>query len=789
MANKTVQNPCIQENPEADECQENIAPEGTAAAGEVQVGDMVGYSSTTQTIEENESFSKTCTFSTPAPTNSNGAVKAKSWISGLQFKTPILKYLNSRSRFGQSLTDKDAPVCWLDEEYFPEITLLDVTQDSTMQLTRNDSALPDSAPATPITATCVNGTFTARKPFHLSSFSELLCLEGSSNAPLRWLDDRYFPEITLLDVTQDSELSPRGEMSHTQDILLSDNLKNITSSVEVVGEIMTQPNRTDVTQSEELSSTLFGNATYTKSSFSEQSDKCAVENVMKVSLTQDISVATVLENSGSSTEPSDQNIVKSQTSAEDSIGIKPANVTRDISSSSDVSAQCTSSQLSSSDMQCNISLKNVTCELHGEPMETSNTVEAQNEELLSSHATEVTSKVPQPCLETAKSANNTFTIAQSSNLTAATDTNTTPQISSPLNRSLDLSPSNGNRPKEENDTKGQAGLVSMDTTETYFRMNQHSSAEKARTVGHVKNTTFDQNSSQRSCESSTLQETGLQNNALDGKPPSTQNGTITLSEINSSDSHQNTLDKPSLSEVCNPSTSPNSEVHPPESSKHNESTTSIEPEVKAIDTPEIPFEAGPVVAAAAAASEAGHHESKDQSQPGRPVTESFSVSMGHQSMDIGDNKANTFNLDETLDLREDHSITSTPMTNCKMIRPHAERENGKSLGTQKKLYGDVPSKPVVQVPSNVPSNIVCDRKTFLTQPAVKSHLMPLKAASLLLKNKPASTHPGSLPMTRQRTHAEALKNAAAPNPAQTVGCQCSLLISNLSEEIFALFSR
>lgn len=991
MANETVQNSCIQGNSEADECQENIAPEVTAAAGklEVQVGDVVGYSST-QTNGENKPLSDTCTFSTPAPTGRNGGVKPKSRISGLQSAlTPILKYLNignkcpspepvkrgntlpffpfnpnsanyqrstagssqrpnsdfSHSHFGQSLGDKDASVCWLNDEYLPEITFLDVTYDSTMQLTRNDSALPDSAPATPVTATSVNGTFSTRQPLHLTSSSDLSstaqnhcgqkktqdplqsdlscpkrerettenassvfkntsetllvmnqnnlvakasdlsevqnitsdrpCIQISSgstvlekadatdfylknntcdteasskqsgtitqrssseshqkdmdkffppkicdalritkgnhsgihppelsnytgaaastdpnvkmvdtparaNAPLRWLDDRYFPEITLLDVTHDSELSPGGEMfsmEDTQDIPPSDNLKNNTPSVEVVGEIMTQPSRSDITQSEELSSTLFGNATYNKSSFSEQSDKCAGDIVMKVSLNQDISVGTVLENSRTSIEPSEQNMMKSQTSAEDTIGINPANVTRDINSSSDMSAQCAASQLSTSDMQCNISSKNVTSELHGEPMETSKTVEAKNEELLTSNDTEVTSKVPQPSPETAESANSTFTIVQSSNLNAATNMNTTTQISSPLNKTLDLSPSNGNSPKAENDAEEQA----KNTTETSLRINQNSSAEKASSLCHVKNTTFDQHSLQKSCESTTLQETGLQNNTFDSKPLSKQNGTITLSEISSSDSHQNTLDKPSLSEVCNPTTSPkdsNSDVHPPESSKH-ESTTSTEPKVETVDTPEITFEASPVVAAAA--SKAGHHASKDQSQPSQPVTECLSDTLGHQSMDTGDNKANTFNLDDTLDLRVDSLITSTPMTNCKMFSLCTEREDGKALGAQKKLYGDGPSKPV-QVPSDVPSNIVCDRKTFLTQPAVKSLLPPSKAASQLLKYKPASILPGrfepstsGLPMTRQRTQAEALRNANAPYQAQVVGYKCLVL--------------
>lgn len=997
----TVQTSCIQENSEAVECQENIPPEVTAAAGKLKVlvGDADGYSST-QPSGENKPLSDTCTFSTPAPKSSNGEVKAKSRMSGLQSAlTPILKYLNignkcpspepvkhknspnlnrplfafnrttangqksaagssqypnsdfCRSHFGRSLGDKDASVFWLDDEYLPEITLLDVTCDSTMQLTRNDSALPDSAPATPVTARSGNGTFTTCQHMHLSSSSDLKttaqkpchqnkildplqsnmsspklereptdqassvsmnttetlhvmnqnnsagkpsgfsdvqnmtfdrrCIQKSSgstileeasatafyvknntldsetsskqngtitqknlserhqnnegkpsppkicnafpvakdnnsgiyppepsksngttasidsnakmvdtparaNAPLCWLDDRYFPEITLLDVTQDSELSPGGEISSmevTQDIPPSDNLKNNSPSVELSEEIMTQPSRSDITQSEELSSTLSANVTHTITSLSLQSEKCAGEDVMKVSLTQDISMGSVLENSRTSTEPSEQNIVKSQTSAEDTLGTHPANVTCDISSSSDMSAQCAASQLSISNMQFNTSSRNVTSELHGEPVETSNTVRAKNEKPLTSHDTEMTSKVPQHSPETAASANSTFTIAQSSNLSASTNLNTTAQISSPLNKTLDLSPSNANSPKEESDTKEQASSVPKNATETSPSMNQSSSADKASSSCEVQNTTFDQHSLQKSRESTGLQEAGLQNNTFDSKPSSKQNGTITLSETSSSDSHQNTLDKPSPSKVYNSTTNPkvsNSEVHPPEQSKHN-GTTTTERKVKTVDTPEVTLEASPVVEAA---SEAGHHESKDKSQPGLPMTEGLSDTLGHQSMDTG-NKANTFNLDDTLDLRVDSLVTSTPMPNCKMFSLCTEQEDGKILGAQKRLYGDGPAKPVVQVPSDIPSNIVCDRKTFLTQPAVKSLLPPLKVASQLLKYKPASALPARFepstsghPMTRQRTQAEALRNAAAPDSAQGVGFKCSMSFCN-----------
>lgn len=205
-------------------------------------------------------------------------------------------------------------------------------------------------------------------------------------------------------------------------------------------------------------------------------------------------------------------------------------------------------------------------------------------------------------------------------------------------------------------------------------------------------------------------------------------------------------------------------------SKHNGTTASTDSDAKTVSTSESTFESNPAVGIASGAAQ---RETKDHSQSGLPMRDGLSNTFGYQSMDTEENKGNTFNLDDTLDLRADSLITSTPMINSKMFNFHTEREEGKTIGAQKKLYGDFPSKPDVQVPSN----IGCDRKTLLQQPAVKSLLPPLKAASQLLKNKPASALPGrfepvtsGLPVTRQRTQAEALRNSASASDApQVVG--------------------
>ncbi|XP_042364184.1 mucin-17-like [Plectropomus leopardus] len=637
---------------------------------------------------------------------------------------------------GQSLSHLDAPVCRLDEEYFPEITLLDVTCDST---------LPGSVPATPLTAGPVRSRFTSFQPTPLSystnrnpTLPEMSLRDITSTklntsdlhspellkhnrttaiedhhaktvdspeikyAPERFLD---FPEITLLDVTHDSELSQGPELSSmdaTQDI----------------SPVAAEPGKSDINQSGELSSTLTGSVVHATNSLCKQSDKSAGGNVTQASLeaTRDLSTGSVLENSRPSLEHSGQEI---QTSAEDTFGTQPANITHDINSSKS-SVQYAASEVSTSDLQCGNSSK-----LHCEPAVT-DTVEANNEELLSSHDADLTSEVQQPSPQTAGTVNSTFTSLQTSQSSSSTDLNTTTQIPAPQNKTLDLPSSNENSPKAESEATDQATSVSEKTIETSL-VNQSSSAVKASGECEIRNATFDRHSLQKSSGNTVLGEAAaatfsLQNNTFDTKPHLKQNGTITLSEISSSDSNQSTFSK-SL-KACNATSSP----------KQNKN---------------------------------------ENSQSGLPVPDGLTDTLGHQSMDMEINKANTFDLDDTLDLRADSLITSTPMPDFKILNINSRQEEGKILAAQKKLYVDGPSKPDVQVPSDVPSNIVCDRKTFLTRPAAKSLLPPSKAASQLLKHKPSSTLQGrlepltsGLPMTRQRAQAEALRNTAASDATE-----------------------
>lgn len=959
MANATtVQTSYTQENPQDDECRENIPPGITATGNpklKVQVEDIEGCSSTQQTGEF-----ETCTFSTPAPTNNN--VKAKSRLSGLQSAlTPILKYLNIGNKglspdtltqgsnphpTGLSLCKKttgalsqrsnadcsrqspgDTDVCWLADEYLPEITLLDVTCDTTMQLAKNDSALPDGLPSTPVTAhlACTsvtpkppatlsttpqtgplqntqsiqshlhpvvrcpqkgseaarntsavsknstetslvvnqssleaekgglcgvqdatfdkeslqkssetgasticpqNNTFnsnpskmdntitvsdTSSHDSHHSSWEKLSSSEicnaehsrshaeptgmskydgitpskdpnakmsdfpDSIDAPLRWLDDRYFPEITLLDVTCDTVFSPRNKTAPievTQNIPSVENLQNKSLSSAQSEAVAVEPGTSNFIQSENLSSTVDGSVTNPLNSCSEQPDKCEGENIPKASLetTRDISMGSVLEDSRPSLESSGQTLAKIQASVEEAVCNNPANVTHNISSSSSMSvSSCAASQSAPSDTQCNTSSKNATFELH-EPVASSNSVNARNEDQPQSREADMSGQEPQSDPKAPESANNTFTVSeQASNLSESTNANTTTPMPCPQNNTLELPPSSTNSPRVDSNTKDEPTSACKKTTESPV-INQNCSSVKPGDQCDVQNVTFDRHSLQKSTSSTILGEAtatsfNLQNNTFNIKS-SKQNATITMSETSSSDSQQSTSDKPSPPKGCNATPKDNnSEVHV--TTKNCGTTGSADSEAKTVCTPESTFESHP---APDVASELAHRE-----QVHRDQKHSVSDNLGHQSMDVEENRGNTFNLDDTLDLRADSLITSTPMVNSKMFNFHTEREEGKVMGAQKKLYRDAPSKPDSEMPSDVPPNIACDRKTFLTQPTAKSLLPPLRAASQLLKNKPVSALPGrleplmsGLPMTRQRSQVEALRTTAASDAPQVV---------------------
>ncbi|XP_010778463.1 uncharacterized protein isoform X2 [Notothenia coriiceps] len=608
-------------------------------------------------------------------------------------------------------------------------------------------------------------------------------LSESIRAPLGWLDSRYFPDITLLDATRDSELSQVDDLSSTdvkQETPVA-NLENNQPPSEFSEQRGTEPDRSYMVPREELSSTstITGHVTHTTISFSEKSDQSVRGNRTQsfLEVTQDISSSRVFENSRPSLEPIGPNMVKIETSAEKTFG--NANVTHDLSSSSDMSAQCAASQLSTSDGKCNTSLKNVTSELHVEPLLDCNSVEA-NDKSLTGHDAEVTTKETQPSPKTSgsvnsTSANGTFTSLQPSQSSSSTDLNATAEITSPQNKTLDLPPSDVNSCKAKSQVTVDATSVINNTIEG--SQNQNYSAVNASGPGNMVNATFPRHSLKTSSSGTILVESGagtfcLENNTFDAKLRPKQNGTMTLSESGPRDGHQGTFDKPSLNTTSSPKAN-TSNAQCPKLVEQNR-TTDTDPIAKMAATPESKLEAYTAVVVNFGAD---RRRTQDLSQSGLPVMDVFSDSLAHQSMDMAKN-ANTFDLNDTLDWKVESLISSTPMPT---------KEGGNILGGVKKLHEDGPIKPDGQVPSEVPSNLVCDRKTFMKVVTAKSLLPPLKAASQLFKNKTASALPRRFEaltygqtMTRQRT--EALRNAAAAataapaapaDPPQTAGISSS----------------
>lgn len=786
MANETaLQASFTQGNLEADESNENVPPGVNAAGGtsklKVQTEDVMGCSSM-QLSEESGPLSDPCTFSTPAPTSGNSGGKAKSRLSGFQSAlTPILKYLNINTKqtspeplkcgfsmancqkstegSGQnpnfsttsrrSFTSTKSPVCLLDYECLPEITLFDVSCDPTMQLTTNDSVLPENTPATPKVCkaiTCVeeNNADPSGFPKPVKTMTPTQATvktdnprENKTPSATSKIHDRYFPEITLLDVSRESELSPGGQIS------IMDITQDMSRALsEHSGQIVVETVRVNANSNEEQSDT------------SVQSVKCVKEDASKTSLeaTQDIAMSSILKRSTSLSNTSGEKNERPQTTTEDTFDALPVNITWDISSSGDMSVQC--AHASTSAVECNFSPTEPNSEKQSEPTQIPVNAEATNEELLSN-------KVSQQSPKTAVSENNMVPLVQASHLSTSSHFNTTTPASCSENKTLDLPTFDINSPGVDTD---QAGSL---PTETIFVVNQNSSASKESSQCEVQTATFDQYSLQKS-SSSSVAATTLQNNTFDCKRLSQQNGTITLSEMSSCESQHNTLDKPPSPKPCNLTISfknDNSNIQAAELPKHSETTATTEPHTKVVENNNT-FETNPVLLSVSG----GTCESKEHSQSGLPLTDGLSDPSSHHKTDA-DHKANSFNLDETLDLGVDSLITSTPMTNGKISNFTVERETGKIQAAQKKLYGDGPSKPA----DEAPSNIICDRKTFMTHVAAKSFWPP----SLLVEKKLGSTLQGrlepvtsSLPIKGQRTQVDASRN----RPAETrgVGHECSV---------------
>lgn len=845
MANTTAtQAVSIQEDPEADECRENIPPRAPNAVDSSKREDpgLNGTESFTSKLEEdNMQVFDAHVFSTPAPKNKPSEDQAKSRWSGVQSAlTPILKYLNigNKSSSPEPFTIPNSPkfavpfgfpaanrhmsigestglisgedFSMINNECMPEVTLFDLTADSMIQPTINDSILPESQPVTPqLYGKGKNAQGNTRD--HQNSLSAKVDESLESVFSFRGIMDNYLPEITLLDVSRDSELSPLGQMSSMDvapDTPSPGHLESSRAPSDHSEQIMTELGKSDTITNEDLSGA------------SVNSVQCSRQTLVKGSFeaTQDFSMGSTLENSGFSSETSGQKVEKSQNSE----GPRVLNVTCDLCSSIDTSQDANISasgiersvpevysnhkekpdsvdpetdtkvtnkgsqqspesettgqkveRCQNSDTICtkvmNITHEIDPCgdtsaqtallssfvleksipELESEPKEKPDSVEAKTEELPTSRDSKSPSKESQQSLKSDVSANGTFTVGQPSMTSTPPEINATGPSSCPKNETLDLTAADVSNPKGVSESRDQQSSVNT-KTEASLAINKSSSGENEGTYSIVQNATVDGDS---------LQKSKLQIGSALGITASLghQNDTFDC-KVPSQQNGTITLPEISSSEsrssVVNTSApkAPNSTSTLKHDCSEEQSSKLQRNEVTATFEPEVKQDGSPnKVFEANPALEPvdgnGKSECKDLSQSGLPVNDSFSDLSNHQTSDTVTIKAHSFNLDETLDLRAECLTTSTPMPSSKVFSYDRKQEAGQVLVAQKKLYREPPNEPS----HTMPSNIIGDRKTFFKQPAAKHLYPPSKTASQLLKRNPPAAAMG-LPIKQPRTN-------------------------------------
>lgn len=749
MANQTIS--CIKEDSLADECSENIPPEVSGKDGTSKVKVLAkknkALHSSMQICEENRPVCDTA-FSSPTSENS-GVVEKSCFQSAL---TPDLNSLNiynecsssqllksdfqhmnfskvncqkSARESGSLCFDMDAPVSLMDE-CLPEITFHNLTY---FDLTANNSVLPQNSPAVSNldemrrfqTRAGEDDPLDLLPPVNITLSTDLDGQMDSRSKSKRAAAAAgiFDIEITLLDASSNSEPSPVGQMNFmdtTQDFLPVDRLKANTTLSKLNGQIVSEPSISNAVPIEA----------------SVHSVKC--ETRIETSL--DVTMASILDKSNSS-ETSGQKMEASQILEKDNVCTQPANITLNISSSSDTSAK--GAHLSTSGVKCNTSLTRVPSEVYSDSAENPNPLKPEREEMQTSCDIKSTSEVSQQSQTWIASENVTFSILKSSHPSAASNFNSTASVSCPENKTFDFSAANSF--KAEGEAGDQVKSITIKTS------------EKQSSHGKVQNATFDRNYFQKSCNCSAA-DLGIQNSTFDCKAPPQKNATVTLSEISSSDSHHSSLDKRASPKISNVDASP-------EDGKYSELPKSNDTKVEEHDITETnsALESAPGVCG---------YEFKDLPQFRDCVSDGHFSALKNQS--IVNNKAHAFDLDGSFDLETNFLITSTPMPSSKTANFDYEEKAITDLAVQKKLYQDDPNKAIDEVAANGPTNIVSDRKTFFIQPNFRGLRPPSKAAYQML-NKQGSTVPGQLekvmtgqPIKKPKIQAVCVKTTAVEEP-------------------------
>ncbi|XP_028332408.1 uncharacterized protein LOC114481637 isoform X2 [Gouania willdenowi] len=664
-----------------------------------------------------------------------------------------LKDLMNTMVFSCGAGGSDAPEFWLNNETLPKVSFLDDTSDVSMVM--NDSTLPDNAPSTPLTDKNMNATLPALLPPQLDSFSQLNAKEKTpnlKNITIAKEESEAMGEASSLrkntsgsagslSLTKDAVKKPCEsvdagdvashiplrndtfdyECSGSKDASLSEtssssakincNEINLEMSKPVEKNSLLDVKSLDVGQDSELSLTSqMSPMDITKDLIIpdcvESSQPLSELNgAMKVSFEE---TSSVLEKSQSSLKPMEQTMDKLQTSAEDASDRQPASVIPDISSCSNISTLS-----SNSDIDCSSKVT----EPHCEQMKTSS-LESDEQDLHSGCCTNLAMRVSNKF----GSAHVIFTPEQPSRHDPPTTLNTTESIQ---NQTLHLTP------VIENSSKPMSEKTSSFASETSPVMHLNSSGSQKSSRNPVIGETF--NMKNNTCECT----------------PTKENANITSSQ-------PNTVDK-SSSKACNVTYSFEDATPLLQS---NETAKAIkDPNANNIGkTSEDTFEGKSVLKGT---FEAEKRESLNHSQ-----SDVFLDSLNRQNAINDFNKARTFNLEDSLDLKEASLLTSTPMPNQKMFNLNVKGEVNQNLEAQRKLYEDVDNKPVASASSSdIPTNLVCVPKTFFKLPVSKSLFLAPRATSQLLKPKLTSAiagPPSGLPMTRLRAQAESLRKLDIP---------------------------
>lgn len=654
----------------------------------------------------------------------------------------------TRTLSRQSLVDANSPMSWLDDESLPEITFLDVTCDTTEQLSKNDPALNDSMPSTPVRPGAIH-TFNSPMPLNnknpdviQSKGAETFCPQTSSlnGKPI-------YKKIGARTVSEMSSNHPHASQ-HKHPSRVFDATQDYSQAAEVSkGETMAEKRSmmADVPESVDaplrwLDDRYFPEITLLD--VTQDLDFSSKVEMTPLKVKQDVPVSSLQNNlpssalgEGAETVPSTQDSEISRTLDANSI-----DTTKSLCEQPDkdiVNNTPTTSLGVTQDISMNSALEDSRPSLESSGPRTA-VIQTSVEGTPNIHPINVTQDI---------SCSSNMSVHYGASHTEHTQCNTSSQnVTSEAHCDL-----------EATSAKVKVNGQELLTSQLSSMLSEHSS--KPTGSG---NSTFITNPHANQMTSVLADNTG--------QILSPQNKTQDLSPSDGSSlkSQEDVNHQPTT-----------------ESKNNNESSLQNFSSGMPRDLQNKTFEKLQKSTGSTIVGEDGASNMSNQkntftmtSKVNVTVTvlETSSSDSHHSALDNPDtntseNKATTFNFDSILDFR-DALLTSTPMVTSKMFNFSTEREEGKFMAAQKKLYRDGPSKADHQVQAGVPPKTLCDRKTFSIQPPAKS-ILPLKAPSQLLRYKSTSALPGrpdppvsGLPVTRQKTQAAALRKT---DPSQVVG--------------------